>query len=523
MAFGNGAPEISASASAIIAGGDTANLGLGTLLGTSILIPIMSAGIIAVIVKDAKVSATPFLRDCFFLFLATGCILGITTAKRMTMIQAIGLVAIYILYVLSVVSGELYKKWRLKFQQAELERVRRRKISAINHIEIEQSRTMTDRIMPIVGVYAFEVNPLASTSRDYIVQNVPIKLAKNKTFPRKDPLIITHDDERESSMTVSKLKKKIDKERESEMSFGKKLVLNTLKIPIFILDLLWRITIPLTDEHHWNDWIAVLSCIVAPIWIQFAFAPESISEFIGDSFPVVGVVAVIGFEMALFTLWRVRRKYRVGKIHNVQTQEVQMQLSHLSKSGFTINDDETDDDAAKKEDERIQKLKRTPVMKYFFIFLGFLSAVGWLRKTADELVNLMSTLGIVSTIDTALLALTVLSWGMSMHDLMAIVSVSKRGYTKMGISASIGGPTFNLLIGVGIGGFVGTIKSSDSIMIMPFTLNIFASCICCMLGIFTFSIWTAINKWTLGKSFGFFCILYYAAYLVTIGVIYRFT
>merc|ERR1712176_236515 len=180
-----------------------------------------------------------------------------------------------------------------------------------------------------------------------------------------------------------------------------------------------------------------------------------------------------------------------------------VQLSHLSKSGFTVNDSYigTDNDQngiheTQNVGKRHQELKRQCVMKHFFILIGFLSAIGWLRKTADELVNLMSTLGVVSTVDTTLLGLTVLSWGMSMHDLMAIVSVSKRGYTKMGISASIGGPTFNLLIGVGIGGLVATIQSANRVMTMPFTLHIFASCVCCMLGIFIFAIWTAINKWT---------------------------
>merc|ERR1711933_483011 len=125
--------------------------------------------------------------------------------------------------------------------------------------------------------------------------------------------------------------------------------------------------------------------------------------------------------------------------------------------------------------------------------MAFLSAVSWIEVVANELVNLLTTLGVISTIDLALLGLTVLAWGNSIGDMIADVSVSKRGYAKMGISAAIGGPTS----------------------------NIFICCIAVMLGIAIYAIWTAVNKWTLKKSFGYFCFAYYFGFLVINVLVYE--
>merc|ERR1711933_409577 len=129
--------------------------------------------------------------------------------------------------------------------------------------------------------------------------------------------------------------------------------------------------------------------------------------------------------------------------------------------------------------------------------MAFLSAVSWIEVVANELVNLLTTLGVISTIDLALLGLTVLAWGNSIGDMIADVSVSRKGYAKMGISAAIGGPTLNVLIGVGLGCTINTLSAEGGSVAMPNTSNIFVCCIAVMLGIAIYVIWTALNQWTL--------------------------
>ncbi len=119
------------------------------------------------------------------------------------------------------------------------------------------------------------------------------------------------------------------------------------------------------------------------------------------------------------------------------------------------------------------------------------------------------------------MGLTVLTWGNSIGDMIADVSVSKRGYAKMGISAAIGGPTLNVLIGVGLGTTINTLSAKGGVMNMPDTSNIFVCCIAVMLGIAIYAIWTAINKWTLKKGFGYFCFVYYFAFLAVNILVYE--
>eukprot|EP01084_Bolivina_argentea_P277834 474480_1 len=114
VAFGNGAPDISSSVAAITQGGDTTKLGLGALLGAAVFDPIAVSGAIAIIVNNPKVARRPFLRDCFFLFIAAACVLYITSDQKVHISEALGMVLIYVFYVGSVLLGEIYKKLRKK-------------------------------------------------------------------------------------------------------------------------------------------------------------------------------------------------------------------------------------------------------------------------------------------------------------------------------------------------------------------------------------------------------------------------
>jgi len=86
-----------------------------------------------------------------------------------------------------------------------------------------------------------------------------------------------------------------------------------------------------------------------------------------------------------------------------------------------------------------------------------------------------------------------------------------------------GGPTFNILIGVGFGTLINTIRSEDGSHSMPNTPHIFVSCVCVMIGIFIYAVWTAINKWTLKREFGYFCFVYYTLFLALIIYVYETT
>ncbi|KAH0451732.1 hypothetical protein IEQ34_019031 [Dendrobium chrysotoxum] len=84
---------------------------------------------------------------------------------------------------------------------------------------------------------------------------------------------------------------------------------------------------------------------------------------------------------------------------------------------------------------------------------GFLMSVTWTYVTAKELVSLLVSIGTVIGISPASLGLTVLAWGDSLGDLMAAAAMAKGGGdggVQVAVSGCYAGPTFNVLVGLGI-------------------------------------------------------------------------
>lgn len=62
----------------------------------------------------------------------------------------------------------------------------------------------------------------------------------------------------------------------------------------------------------------------------------------------------------------------------------------------------------------------------------------------------MELFGNITGLPSSFLGLTILSWGNSLLDYFASVSISRRGLGEMAMTGVIAGPIFNILIGLGI-------------------------------------------------------------------------
>lgn len=91
-------------------------------------------------------------------------------------------------------------------------------------------------------------------------------------------------------------------------------------------------------------------------------------------------------------------------------------------------------------------LSKVPLTLY-----GFAIAATWLDSIADKLVELLELFGILLRIPSTVLGLTVLAFGNSLQDLVANVTLSKKGLSTMATTACFAGPIFNLCIGLGFG------------------------------------------------------------------------
>jgi sodium/potassium/calcium exchanger 6 len=101
--------------------------------------------------------------------------------------------------------------------------------------------------------------------------------------------------------------------------------------------------------------------------------------------------------------------------------------------------------------------------KTVYTLLGFLMSILWIYTIANEIVSLLSTFGHMFKINGAILGLTVLSWANSVGDLVSDVAMAKQGYPQMAVSACIGGPCLNMLLGIGLASTIAIIKHGRSL------------------------------------------------------------
>ena len=96
-----------------------------------------------------------------------------------------------------------------------------------------------------------------------------------------------------------------------------------------------------------------------------------------------------------------------------------------------------------------------------FALIAFLQCILWLNATAAELVAIFETIGRIWNVRRDILGATVLAWGETVPDLVAVMSLSKAGHGTMAIAACFGGPVWNLLVSMGAPILVVGVKSGS--------------------------------------------------------------
>lgn len=91
--------------------------------------------------------------------------------------------------------------------------------------------------------------------------------------------------------------------------------------------------------------------------------------------------------------------------------------------------------------------------------LGFTTSLTWIYLTATSAVSLLTILGMILSIPNAVLGASIFAIGNSSNDLIVNIAVARRGFPVMAASACFGGPMMNMLLGIGGGGLVQTLKN----------------------------------------------------------------
>lgn len=233
-----------------------------------------------------------------------------------------------------------------------------------------------------------------------------------------------------------------------------------IQTPIFYL---LKMTIHLVDydieNSNWNKVTIMINCLISPVFM--VFATQVGLKTIGGM-PIWPIAVIVGIVLCGAVFWW------------------------------------TD-------------LNKAPKIHWLFAYFGFAVSIVWIYTIANEIVNLLTTFGVILNISNTILGLTFLAWGNSLSDLVANAASARRGYPNMGISACFGGPLFNILLGVGIPFTFQCITDGEVKINRSFLQDVLAffvgfSLVCTI-------IFIPLNKFYFSRKYGIFLIMVYVVFL----------
>jgi len=223
------------------------------------------------------------------------------------------------------------------------------------------------------------------------------------------------------------------------------------------------------DSNGWNSKLSVFLTLSSPCFVVVAFQPlfKLTFEVGGKGFSIIWIVLLASLVPCAYVFYQV-----------------------WSESHW----------------------KPQKASKVYFLFLSFFSSVAWIYVIANELVNILSVLGVLLNLSQSLLGLTVLAWGNSIGDLVANRSVAKKGKAAMAISACFGGPLLNILIGTGVSMTINTINGKEafprSSHIIICGLAVLGACVLHIIGV------ALMSKFRLTATFAYVSFAYYIIFMI---------
>ena len=165
--------------------------------------------------------------------------------------------------------------------------------------------------------------------------------------------------------------------------------------------------------------------------------------------------------------------------------------------------------------------ENTPI-KYesILITLTFTMSLFWLWFIANILISILQAIGLILNIPETFLAMTLLTYGNCITDLFLNISLVKGGYGEMALAGSIGGPLFNLLVGLGASLFKINFNLG-SFEIHMFNYNNFISVFAIFVlfvNLIRLFIQSHFNNYVLGKNIAYVGFFIYAAFFFVVVI-----
>ncbi|XP_076800707.1 mitochondrial sodium/calcium exchanger protein-like isoform X2 [Clavelina lepadiformis] len=438
VALGNGAPDIfSAIAAFTNSNPSTAGVAIGALLGAAMLVTMVVAGLVAT-TKPFDIAKRPFLRDMtFFLAVAFWLFYQIYHGE-INLTTSVGFLCLYVVYIAVVAIGRCINQ-RQRARLQILEKIINEDGGAIS---VSSTNKVTERT-PLIPPPSVETVPPSNTNNNNA--DLDGDWTEGRVQPRR-----LDEEKRNSDVAsdqalegveniISGLNSSSDTDL-TEHSFLYILAcgLNPIdnkkwKSSRFIFKLLmilqapWKVVckalIPIVQlnkpQRGWNRPLTSLSLLLAPPFCVFATKGGHVT--LGTTFPLWALLLIIGFVLAV--------------------------LIFFTSDNF-----------------------KPPVYQWVFSYVGFIVAIIVTYTIANEIVNLVQTFGFFFNLSNVIMGLTFLTWGNSIPDIVADVTLARRGYPRISWSASFGGPLFNLLIGVGFPCTITILKNNGAPILVDYNV-----------------------------------------------------
>jgi len=416
LAFGNGAPDIFTAISGV--GDSDFALALSDLLGGGMFINTVILGAVILVCK-VEVDPKPFHRDFFMYFGTCVAIIVISMFETINIFEAIGFIVAYVAYVMYVVFGSESVKKTME-EEPENNYLRAssvaREVSVARDLAalpfIRNSKSVDNFLHRSGGLKGLQslhnsMNNLAQGEDEHnAMMSSTEGIGYEGTIHAGFSFHALHDhgDVYQSSGGQSSSHQQLfpiigltDRPTfKSNSAFD--VVVWYLEWP---LSFLRHISIPPSDEA-WDFKRRVLSSICPITGPQlFLLTTFGLDGFRGDMAGIspicFAIGTILGFLIFIFS-------------NNVQK----------------------------------------PIFFNGMVCYGFVMSIVWLDIIANEVVAILEFFGIVLSIPTSFMGLTVLAWGNSVGDFVADLATARAGAVKSALAAIFGSPLLSSLVGLGL-------------------------------------------------------------------------
>jgi len=406
LAFANGAPDFFTAMAAFTGKSVHHSLGMGAVVGGGYFISALVLGCVA-LTQEFTLYRRPFIRDVVMYLISMILLFAFVSDNKIELHEAICLPAVYCVYVFFVVGGRYVNQNYLKpgiLVQPESSKHEGVGLSGGEEFMVagggvdddknaaEDGSFVENGRQEIRATMSLEDNVRESTLEEINALNADIRALDESLLggeirrPNK-PLFDCLD------ALFSGLRHFVG--WEDRNCFWRLVLL--VEFPIMVCQ---RATCPLVEEKTWNVWWSALGLVFAP---QLLF-------FILD-----------GWKMHLGWVWAIA----------ILALGVTSALEFLWCTAS-------------------QKELPTGRLKGVFIALAFVMSCVWTYLIANEVVGMLTVLGVVCRVSDAIMGVTLLAWGNGLGDLFCDVALAREGHPRMAAAGCFGGPIFNILVGTGI-------------------------------------------------------------------------